>query len=578
MLQIASGKLFSRSVGWENQLRGVLYTNAVFQHEGIAETVIARLQATSGRAMRPRVVTCEFTERMEAVTDEPGVMVAGTLHSSGVEPYLQDISVVVSFALNCVCTTDVDLARRLTSGERGLATRTVPKSLVRRFFDMDLHCTDGDLQFLVEFSRRLIGLPRKTFLGVMRALRTYVNAMHRIVDDLELAYTLLVASVEALAQDFDGHEGDWDSVDQIKRSAVDAALHGADESVAQRVRDALVTVERVALARRFREFAANHTPPEYFRSLTEAAVLPLAKADMSEALRSAYQLRSSYVHQLKALPQEVAVAHGYSEVAFASREIHLTLQGLSRLMRNVIIEFVMRQPYLEREPHDYAYERVGLMRMPLDPRYWIGRTDGDIRTSGRDKLEGFLRQFASDLLREPNAVRSDMRPVLAAAAELAPTLEKRLRRAYLALHVLFNLSVVPANQAPTTAVVDALIKSELDEPCVEMLLAHLLAGRQVAWRVDEQRTALEAYVRRRSKRNGLRLPRLFEAALALELAERHRSMEDIEACQDALSWAVENHPGHPGLLHLEKDFQPSAPIDWRLVLLPPLARDQQATS
>lgn len=38
------------------------------------------------------------------------------------------------------------------------------------------------------------------------------------------------------------------------------ALTGADEAVAQRVRDALLTVEHTALARRFREFAIAHTP------------------------------------------------------------------------------------------------------------------------------------------------------------------------------------------------------------------------------------------------------------------------------------------------------------------------------
>lgn len=569
MLQIANSKLFSRPVGWENRLRGALYTNAVFQREDVVETVIGSFQPTSGRARHPHVVTCEFIERMESVTDEPGVLVAGTIHSSGAEPYLEDISVVVSFVLNCVFTTDVDLARRLTSGERGIATRATPKSLVCNFFDRELTQTAADLQFLVEFSEHLIGLPRKTFLGVMRALRTYVNAMHRIADDLELAYTLLVASVEALAQDFDGHEGDWESVDQRKRDAVDTALQDADETVAQRVRDALVSVEHIALARRFREFAINHTPAEYFRRRAEAAVRPLAKADMREALALAYQLRSRYVHQLTTLPSVISSPSGYAEITLAGREIYLTVQGLSRLMRSVIIDFVMRQPCIAREPYDYFYERVGVVRMPLDPRYWIGRADGNLRAAGRDKLEGFLQQLASSLLDKSNAARSDMRPVLAAAAEIVPALEKHLRRPYLTLHVLFNLSVVPDLQAPTPTDIDALLKSELNEPCVEMLLAHLFASSQVTWKIEEHQAALDSYIARRSKKNGLRLPRLFEAALYLELAERHRTAGAVEACLEAIAYAVENHPGLAKLLDLERTFQPSAAIAWRDVLLPP---------
>lgn len=231
MLQIATGKLFTRPVGRENLLRGMLYTNAVFAREEAVETAAGRLLPSSSYSIRPTVLVYEFPERMEGEEQGPGVLVSST-----VDPYLQDYSVVVSFALNCVCTADVDLARRLTNGQRGLATRVAPQTLVRRFFDGEIWCKPAELKFLEDFVAKLIGLPRRTFLGVMRALRTYVNGMNRIADDLELAYTLLVASVESLAQDFDGHESDWDSFDERKRKAVDEALLEADKIVAQRVR------------------------------------------------------------------------------------------------------------------------------------------------------------------------------------------------------------------------------------------------------------------------------------------------------------------------------------------------------
>lgn len=45
---------------------------------------------------------------MEALKREAGVAA-----SFGMEPDLRDFSTVVSFALNCICTPDTDLARRL---------------------------------------------------------------------------------------------------------------------------------------------------------------------------------------------------------------------------------------------------------------------------------------------------------------------------------------------------------------------------------------------------------------------------------------------------------------------------------
>jgi hypothetical protein len=89
----------------------------------------------------------------------------------------------------------------------------------------------------------------------MKAIRTYVTGLHRVADDLELAYTLLVASIESLAQDFDGHEGSWNDFDETKRKKIDQALADADVATADRVRAALVEIEHLALSRRFRDFA-----------------------------------------------------------------------------------------------------------------------------------------------------------------------------------------------------------------------------------------------------------------------------------------------------------------------------------
>ncbi|MCO3309399.1 hypothetical protein FA202_04920 [Pseudomonas aeruginosa] len=573
MLQIATGKLFTRPAGRENLLRGMLYTNAILARENAVETAAGRLLPSSSYSIRPTVLVYEFTERMEGEEQGPGVLVSST-----VDPYLQDYSVVVSFALNCVCTPDVDLARRLTAGQRGLATMVAPQTLVRRFFDREIWCQAGDLKFLEEFVEKLIALPRRIFLGVMRALRTYINGMHRIADDLELAYTLLVASVESLAQDFDGHESDWDSLDERKRKAVDEALSGADEAIAQRVRAALLSVEHVALARRFREFAMAHTLPAYFRQALSTASGPLlGRSDLVEALGTAYQSRSKYVHQLRRLPDVVTMGHGYSETSIEDRATHLTLQGLSRLMREVIIEFVMRQPTVKHEPYNYSLERSGVVQLRMAPQYWVGHAVGDIAKSGRDKLEGFLQQLASWLLREPDAVVTDLRPVLAAAREIVPRLEKRLRLPYLALHTLFNMLVARQDLAEMPPPIEALIQEELGEPSSEALIAHALSGQTVPWSLETHRAALNTYLRRRSAANGLRFPRLFEAALTLELAERLRGLGDMDGCRGVVALAVENHPGHTGLLAAEAKMLPDVPINWRDIMLP-AAGEVQAQS
>lgn len=564
MLQIATGKLFSLPVGRENLLRGMLYTNASLEREIVVETAAGKLVPSSRSSIQPTVVVYELQERIEAEENGPGVLV-----SCGAEPYLSDFAVVASFALNCVCSPDIDLARRLTSGKKGLATRASPHQFVSRFFEPELWCKPEEVAFLQEFVGQLIGLPRQTYLGVMRAIRTYINGMHRIADDLELAYTLLVASVESLAQDFDGHESDWASYDQRKRQAVDQALTGADEAVGQRVRDALIKVEHTALARRFREFAIAYTPPEYFRDVTLVPGQALPSTDMAEALTMAYQARSKYVHQLMRLPSVVVLGHGYAETVLHERKAYLTLQGLSRLMRNVIIKFVASQPSLDREPYPrYSLERTNIIQLRMAPQYWVGNAEGDLLSAGRSKLEGFLEQLVPCQLGEEGAVLTDLRPVLSAVAHVVLGAKRDPRLPYLALYTLFNM-VVPVEQgAPVSEGMEKLINQDLSQPSPEALLVHTVAGKVPGWTLEVHDQTIKTYLKRRGSPSGIRFPRFYEAAVSLDLAERYRMADDMVNCRRLVALAVGSHPGHQRLLELEAGIDPGTPIHGVDVLLP----------
>lgn len=158
--------------------------------------------------------------------------------------------------------------------------------------------------------------------------------------------------------------------------------------------------------------------------------------------------------------------------------------------------------------------------------------------------------------------------------EFIPTIEKRHRLPYLALVMVFNAYVSPQEQAPISASVHTLITQELREVSSEALLVHLFDGQELLWSVDEHVESVQHYLRRRSAKNGLRFPRLFEAALSLELAERCRATGDMIRCRESVSLAVEKHPGHLRLQEFEQQLDVQSPIRWRDVLLPPSEQPQ----
>ena len=563
VLQITTGKLFTRPVARENPLRGVLFTNLSI-HSTIAARFegasFGRLLQTSELSRNPKTLVYEFTERIEANESGPEFLL-----SLGADPYLQDMATLLSFVLNCTCSPNIDLVRRLTSGERGIATGESPGKFISRVFARGIYVESHEVANAVKFIEQMLGVRRKTYLSMMRAIRTYVTGIHRVADDLELAYTLMVAAGESLAQDFDGHTSSWDSIAEQKRVAIDNALAGAGEELADCVRDAIVASEHTLLARRFQGFVIDNVASEYFLGPFEKDTNPLARSDLAEVLSNAYQARSQYVHQLKALPDAVTMGHGHHETTIVDRAKMLTLQGISRLMRHVIITFVHRQPVVEAEPYRYLLEMAGVAQARLDPSFWVAFSEGDISVAGRDKLEGFLAQLAGVLMGAAGAAITDISEVLEKFSN-GPAMKAAERRPYLALLVMFN-AIAGEKSVSRNATVEAHLEKDFGSPCPEAMVSLAFFGESIEWPIEGHFKALGDYKRRRKSKSGLRFPRMFEAACALELAERYRSAGLLSRCKELIAEAADDYPEHEGLRTFFESFEDTK-LDWRRILLP----------
>jgi hypothetical protein len=560
MLQINSGKLYQTGVGRTNALRGVLYTNLVLA--GLDDAPIETLAGTLLQTELlgdPGTLVYQLTERLEDGRMAPGVLV-----SHGVKPYLNDFSYVVSFALNVTCTIDHDLTARLLGNRRSAQMFTPPSKLIKRVFDKEIWCRPEDSAFLKQFVQNLIGLRRVSFLAAMKAIRTYVTALHRVADDLELAYTLLVVAIESLAQGFGEFTGTWADFEESKRHKIDAALASGDAATADRVRAALVEIEHLALARRFREFALAHIEPSYYREPGRVGVLgPL---DTRDALREAYSLRSGYVHALEQLPDMLSIERSFSESLRVDHRTLFTLEGLSRLARHIILEFVKRQPKVETEVYDYTRERFGIVQAEFAPEYWIGRPETLQPERGRKHLEAFLEQFAGHLV--AGTPITTLKDVLPRIEQLLPDATKKQRCPLIVLYCLYNNIVPEADRANDYRNIVRRYHDELAEPTVEGLALHLLLDKTPAWPVTTHGEVYERYFDQRNRWNGFRMPSLFEAGSGLALAERLRSDGEASAARAVLKTAAENAAGQMSLVEFENSFDPAVAIDWRRILLP----------
>ena len=563
MLQIASGKLFKRQPRETNELRGVFYANLQSHRGNSVETKAGQIYSTTDIG-GVQAFVYEITELIE---DDPRV---SGLVSHTVRPYLEDFATVASFAMNATCIPDFDSVRRLTQNTPSLLIRTPHKQFVKRVFDDEIWCQEEDEENLVNFVDQLIGLKRKSFLAVMQSIRTYVAGVRRLTESYETAYTLLVASIESLAQGFDGHTATWQDYQQSRRQRIDRALKYADRETAEAVRQAILENEYTAIGRRFREFALDHLQPSFFREEAAKAKVdsPVGKADIRAALPQVYDLRSRYLHGLEKLPTQLTLPLSDMEAAYIGGRTFLTFQGLSRLARHVITTFIERQPKVDHEEYDYNEERLGIVRLPTAPQYWIGSVEGLEDSSGRRRLEGFLEQIANPLQGDDGPAVTDLVAVLSKLESRLPNMASANSRPFLTLYILFNRLVLDDKPMENFQAIQERHSSEFEGPSLESALIHLLTCNMPTWDLHQHQEVHDAHISRKGRLSSLKIPDLLEAGLTLQLAERYRAAGLVEAARKLVSVSVDNYPGHGDLRSFEQGFDPTQSINWQGLIFP----------
>ncbi|MGD9631672.1 MAG: hypothetical protein AB7U97_00065 [Pirellulales bacterium] len=568
MLQIITEKFFPPGERYETLHRAIFYTNyRVMRGEKIITPVGSLLPSTGLHSLA--TLTCEMLEKQEKYPDgpKPGVFIATTG-----DDLLNDFAAVISFFLNVTCTPDPDLTRRLLLAERpSLGIEAVPSRFIRRMFDRDVHAKDGEAAALAAFITQLIGLERETFVGAMRAIRQFVIGSHRLADDLNLAYTLFVTSIESLAQGFDGHVAEWSDYDPRKRNKIDQALKDASDEVAAGVRDAVLSNEHVALARRFRDFAMAHVAPSFFREEAAGAQGPISRPDLPIALQQAYSIRSSYVHLLRDVPRQLTIS-GFPEATEVDDRETLSFAGLSRLARHIIMQFIARGRTVERDAFDYRQELPGIVTVKLSPEYWVASTGGFDHKSAPVRLSAFLEQITvAVLLHQKDAKLTDLRPILTMVEDQVPGLRKPNQRLpMLTLYFLFHQFAGPEFRCKQWPALFEKYKADFDNPTVESFVAHLIMGYRVDWTLEQLEELHKTYFKTRHTAGVTKIGLLLEAVLSLYVAEVNRAAGNDARARALIAFAVDSHPSHAALRAHEASLPTElAEIDWAGILLPP---------
>ncbi len=569
MLQIISGKFFSGDQVHETLHRGVFYTNYRALRPTTLRTDLFRLfPSTNYHGMSS--FTYEITEKIEK--QSPTLQSGELISTSGIE-LVSDVSDVVSFIFGITCSRNIDLVRRLIEPSENITLAvSAPSKHLRRVFDKDILARPDDEMELSRFLNALIGLERRTFEAVIRSVRRYVTATHRIGDDLSLSYILLVMAIESLIHNSDNSSSEWTDYDESRRSRIDLALQDAPFDTIKKVQQAILQNEQVAVRRRFVNFIIDHTTESYFREESIGASGACGRSDLPLVLKNIYDARSAYVHNLREIPEELWVMPNYLETAEVKGRILLTFQGFSRLARHVILQFVERGKKLARENFDWRASLPGIIALKAAPQVWVHQEQAYNTKSARRYLSGFLNLISEVLRGTPGAGLIDIRNVLIKIEKIVPGLGTSEQR--IPMLVLYNLyhALSPIEyQISGWEKFVSRYDIDLQILSTECVVFRLATGRSIPWSANEMEALHSSHLATRRTRTGLHLDGLFEAAFALSIAELYRESGDDINARRFISWAVEECPGNAALLELERSMESGSlsPIAWRSLLCAP---------
>lgn len=502
----------------------------------------------------PRTVTIEAREQLEAVNwrGDREVLAA----TSG-DQLIDEIAAVVSFALNATCVRDGDMARRLIAvREDAGASRIGAASLLRRTFDATVILNDDDVADLDRFMRQLVALERPSYEAAMRAIRRIVDATHIVEGSPDLSYTLMVAALESLGQAATPRPATWSEFDTAKRSRIDAATIGLDEAARDRIREAVLANEHLGLQRRFAAFVLDHVEPSFYRNEAVGAIRPIAAAELPNALRVAYAIRSRSVHTHGELERELWMAADRSDTQVLKEGKALALEGLARLSRHVIRRFVERSPIGVDATFNYRSALPGIMQVRLAPQYWMHAAGGFDQKSAPEYFDAMLDFLIEALAGRSEAGLVDMTAVLAKIESTALGLAKRDDRLAMAgIMTLWN-EVAPADVRRTLKPkLAARFAADLAEPSMVGFALAVVQGRRIEWSTEALLSLAAERTTERLGRDAAPMPPKVDAALLLMVAGRlHDLARDMGIEGDALAYlgqAVETVPGLAELVRFE---------------------------
>ncbi|MCS1384880.1 hypothetical protein NXZ75_22260 [Lysinibacillus sphaericus] len=555
MLQIITDKFFSSEHIHNTERKVIVYSN--MDINGIVATKIGTLEPIDKFSTTP---TYLFTYNNRMENNGPGPVAIGDAQ------IIDDFLAMCSFWFQGIFSTDKNLIKYLTRDkkENSINEQHLPKDIIPLIFTKRRIFNKLKNEQFSDFFNAVINLKRSTYKQIIKTIRQYRDALLTINSNLELSYTMFVASVESLSGQFSDYTSNWNDVDKVLKESLDEILATLEPEIANDIKNRIIENSHLKIARRYTEFSISNISDSFFLEDARGIKYPCRKSQISSAIKNSYQIRSKYVHSLKELPNIFSLS-GDLEVFKEGKDLYFTLAGLSRFIREVIISFIYKQEPVISEKIDYSGEIPNTISLPMSPSLWINNAQNYNVKNSKEYFNALLVELVPSLTLGKPLI--DLTEVCDAIIKLIKGVSKEQKVPMSAFYIIYNMFLKEEYRHSNSENFLEEYTETTDILATENIILHLLFNFDFPWNTTDIYDSYKRYDEKRFQKNQIVLPQIIETCLLIELANCYLNEGNEIMYKEIILKAVYEHPGNKQLImhyrNIESNIKQKLMIDWK---------------
>lgn len=550
MLQIISGKFYEDSASIvSDDGQGLTFSN--FNFGAPIETCVATLEPLeTNRMMSVSAYLITFKNKIDERVE---------VRKCGDAEIIRQFQNLCIFGLKAFFDNDKSFVKlNCRQYSESSADEFVPFQFVSRYFHLPVLGIPEEIDNFKDFIDKVIGLPREIYLAVVDSINAFVNALKVLNYDIDLAYSLIIYSLESLSQKFDSYEPTWEDYDRKIKKKLDQCFddNSLDNTICEDIQGILLESSNLKLQKRFKTFSSKYLNDDFFKDEAKGIKKPLRKSELEQVLTNSYKMRSNYVHTLKKIEEyarDPKLADG--EVIYDwNNSPYLTFRGLIRLTHHVIYSYITSQKYLENEDYPWVDDLPCIMKMKWHPKYWMGDPTHFKPENGLYVFSKFLNVFLENV--EFHEPRVDLRKIHKKIEQLMKGgVKKQYKASLVAFYYLDNFF---ADSSYRSSKYGNFIKKHfniLENECsIESIITFTILDRKFPYNIDDVDSCYLDYNKRKFRKSSISIPNSLELYIMTRIANEYLKIGDLINYKKWLNIAILEIPGKIACQRLIEDY------------------------